>query len=468
MKSKIYSLLFIVGFFTSCNDFLGVEQKGMVIPQTVEDYDEMLNFPVMMDVTNADFMVPELRLTDELFASLDIHQGNGYKWEPYQYLSDENDGNYSDLYKRIYACNEIINNIDEAKSATGNENLRSEVKGQAHADRARCYWALVNLYGAPYSKTTADKLGVSLILENDLSQKSKRATVGEVYEQICHDLRVAEPLVPESVAPEKKIRACRQAVQAFQARVWLYMNQIDSAEVAINKAFESNIPLLDYNAFVDDSELGSSVRPWKGNKTRPTQARLNNEIIWNAGINYYAFIFSSAYITQNLIQLFHPDNDLRFLFDYGDSNPLNPQLKYDGICYFSIGSGDRTYMISGPEIYLLKAEILARKGDYENAMVTLNQLREKRFLSGSDYELSASDAADAIVKVKNERMREFACTFLSWFDLRRYQAYGETVPTFTRTIGGNTFTLEPGSNLYTLSIPRYVISKNPNIVQNPR
>lgn len=466
MKTKIYSLLLMLGIFISCDHFLGVEQKGMVIPQTVEDYDEMLNFPGRDGITNADFMIPEIYLTDEMFASLDIHQGNGYKWEPYQYLADENDADYSGLYNRIYTCNEIINHIDDAKSATGNENLRAEVKGQAYADRARCYWALVNLYGVPYSKETADKPGVSLILENDLTQKSKRATVGEVYEQICSDLRIAESLVPESVASQKKIRACRQAVQAFQARVWLYMNQIDSAEIAIDKAFQTNIPVLNYNNFVDDTELESSVKPWKGNGTRPAQVRNNAEIIWNAGIQYYFFMANPVFVTQELIQLFDVDNDLRFLFDYGNTHPILG-TKYKEICYFP-RSENRTYLISGSEMYLLKAEILARKGNYGNAMVVLNEFRKNRYLTGSDYELSATDAADALLKVKNERKREFACTFISWFDLRRYQAYGETVPSYTRTVGGNTYTLAPASNLYTLSIPRYVISKNPNIEQNPR
>lgn len=466
MKTKIYSLLISIGIFTSCNNFLDVDQKGKVIPHTVEDYDEMLNFPVMADVTNMDFMIPEFSLTEETMASLDVQHIKGYKWEPYQYLPGENDGNYSDLYKRIYATNEIINNIDNAESVTRNEVLRAEVKGQAYADRARCYWVLVNMYGYPYSKANENKLGVSLILQNDLAQKSKRATVGEVYEQICKDLRIAATLTPERVTSVKKVRACRQAVNAFQARVWLYMNQIDSAEVAINKAFEFPVTLLDYNNFIEPTELEDSQRPCLGNGTRPTQAAKNDEIIWNTGIFHYYFLFNTIFVNHDLIDLFDTDQDLRYILDYGDTNPVLG-TKYESIGYFARGQ-NRTYMIASPEIYLLKAEILARKGDYTNAMNTLNTLREKRFLTGSNYSLSATDAADAITKVKEERMREWACTFMTWFDLRRYQAYGETVPAFQRKIGDQTYTLAPGSNLYTLSIPRYVIEKNPNIEQNPR
>lgn len=466
MKTKIYSMLLMAGTFFSCNNFLDVEQKGKVIPHTVEDYDEMLNHPVMYDINNPDQMIPEVWVSDEVLSGLEIYQSNGYKWEPYQYLPDENDANYSDLYKRIYACNEIINNIDKVESVTLNEPLRYQVKGQAHADRARCYWGLVNLYGDHYSPENRNKPGVPLILENDLSQKAKRATVGEVYELINKDLQVAAQLAPVSVDDNKKIRATLQGVQAFRARVWLYMNQLDSAKVAIDKAFETKVPLLDYNDFVDENELGKTVTPWTGNGTRPTLYRENPEIIWHVGIYYYIYLFNGIYVNPDYLKLFNTRNDLRYLFDYGTDDPI-VGTHHESVCYFARGM-DKTYMISGAEMYLLKAEILARRGDFNGAINALNELRKHRYLEGSNYELTAADAATALKLVKDERKREMGFTCLSWFDLRRYQAYGESVPTYTRTYGGKTVTLAPGSNLYTLSIPRYVIGKNSNIEQNPR
>lgn len=466
MKTKVYSLLLVAGMFVSCDHFLGVEQKGKVIPHTVEDYNEILNHPIMFDITNPDLMIPELLISDHVLSGLEVNQSNGYKWEPYQYLPDENDDNYSTLYSRIYACNEIINYIDDAESNTLNETLRTQVKGWAHADRARCYWGLVNLYGAPYSPANKDKPGVPLVLKNSLSQKARRATVGEVYDQINSDLRVAAALTPETVDDNKKVKACRQGVQAFQARVWLYMNQLDSAWVAIQKAFEKDVPLLDYNDFVDETELGNTVTPWIGNELRPAIYHQNKEIIWYAGVFYYIYDFNVINVTSDFLKLFNKASDLRYLFDYGKVNPLNGTV-YNAVCYFAMAQ-DRTYMISGSDMYLLKAEILARRGDYTNAVTALNELRKHRYLQGSNYELTASDGATALQLVKEERKRELGCTFISWFDLRRYQAYGETIPTFKRTFGGKTVTLEPGSNLYTLSIPRYVIGKNPNIEQNPR
>ena len=48
-------------------------------------------------------------------------------------------------------------------------------------------------------------------------------------------------------------------------------------------------------------------------------------------------------------------------------------------------------------------------------------------------------------------------------DLKRYHAYGETIPKFTREILGETFTFEPGSSKYVVPISSKIKSLNPNI-----
>lgn len=467
MKTKIYSLLLIVGLFSSCDHFLGVDQKGMVIPKTVEDYDLMLNCPSdHTDMSNLYFMVPEINIKN--FAAIEENGAstanqNGYRWEPFQYLPDEEDKDYSSLYTQIYACNEIIDHIDEAECVMKNETLRAEVKGQAYAKRAACYWALVNLYGTPYSKANADKPGVAIVLKNDLSQRQSRASVGEVYDLICGDLRIAAPLVPEQVAAVKNIRAGKVAVEAFRAKVFLFMNEIDSAYNAINDAFvrTGSWELEDYNQYT----AGKTEQPYGDISMMVRPERKLEDIIWTSGFSYYVSLNASFVVKEDFLTKFYNDSDLRFLINFGyisEGEDITPDARYQAFI------GGRTYLVSLSEMYLLKAEIYARKGKVTDAMDVLNQFRKKRFLTGSDYSISAIDAADALQKVKEERVREYACNLLNWLDLRRYQAYGETVPTFTRQIGDKTLTLAPGSNLYILSIPRYVISKNPNIVQNPR
>lgn len=54
-------------------------------------------------------------------------------------------------------------------------------------------------------------------------------------------------------------------------------------------------------------------------------------------------------------------------------------------------------------------------------------------------------------------------TGLNLWDLKRYHAYGESIPTFTRIVNGETFTLEPGSSKYIVPISKKVKAFNPNL-----
>lgn len=451
MKARIYTLLGMIGLCCmACNDFLDVEQKGKVIPQTVEDYDQMLNNSYNVgSLSNLFYMTPEVYVAPERMNSFisNMENANAYKWSEYQYLPGKNDENWSGFYARIAVCNEIIAHIDEATSTSSNEKLRKSVKGQAYADRAKSYFGLINMYAKPYSKTNLEEPGVPLILINDIHQQSTRASIGEIYEQICQDIRIAQEYVPASVLPNEKIKACRQGLYAFKSKVYLFMNEIDSAYVAINTAFEEE-PQLEY---FDDYETGD---PYPSNE--------NIEVIWVGGLTSNTWA-ENAFYSDEMLALYETDKDNRFIYHGKMEHYGEP---FDIPYYLNLTT--RTFAASAPEMYLLRAECLARKGMFNEAMEDLSTLRESRYVEGEDYTITASSKDDAIQKVKDERLREFAFTGMYWLDLRRYQAYGEVIPIFSRTVGENTFTLEPGSNRYTCSIPRYVIGKNPGIVQNPR
>lgn len=458
-KNKYSWLLILSVLLSACNSFLGVDQKGHIIPKYIEDYDQMLN-DLQGSVLNPLFMSPEVDQTETAFLQASMSDRRGYIWDDFQFLTGENDPDWNSLYSRIAVCNEIIEHVDEAESTTRNEVLRAVVKAQAYADRAKCYFALVNSYGKPYSPQNKATLGVPLVLKNDILQVSERATVEDVYDKICKDLNVAVISAPRTVNIKANNRASLQAVWAFKSKVFLFMNQIDSAYNCIEKAFAISEPeLYKYEEMYDPSQ----ENVWNANLL-PRNYYEYKEIIWYGGLvsNLWGM---RVFYTDELKALYDLKNDYRYLMFASDLD--NGTLKpYDKTRYYSRVS--RTFAVSAAEMYLLRAECHARKGDIEGAMSALETLRISRFTSGYDCRLSASSQKDAIERVKEERLRELAFTGMHWFDLRRYQAYGESVPTYTRTIEGKTYTLEPGSNRYTLSIARYVIGKNPSIEQNPR
>lgn len=458
-KKKYGWLLILSVFLSACNSFLDVDQKGHIIPKYIEDYDQMLN-DLQGSITNPLLMSPEIAQTETAFLQASLPNRKGYIWDDFQYLTGENDPDWNSFYARIAVCNEIIEHVDEAESLTKDEVLRRVVKAQAYADRAKCYFALVNMYGKPYSPANQATPGVPLVLKNDILQVSQRATVEEVYDRICKDLDVATASAPRVVDIKANNRASLQAVWAFKSKVYLFMNQVDSAYHCIEKAFALSEPELYYYEEVYDA---SKEYVWDANKL-PRNYYEHKEIIWYGGLvgNLWG---TRVFYTDELKALYDRHNDYRYLMFASDLD--NGTLKpYDKTRYYSMVA--RTFAVSAAEMYLLRAECHARKGDIGGAMSALETLRVSRFTPGYDCRLSASSREEAIGLVKEERLRELAFTGMHWFDLRRYRTYGESIPVYTRTIEGKTYTLEPGSNRYTLSIARYVIGKNPNIEQNPR
>lgn len=457
MKALSYSILALSIMAISCDDFLDVEPKGMVIPNTVEEYDLLLNSSGA-SITNVTYMSPEYYIPEEHFLTRPNSTKSAYLWSDFQYLTDEQDDDWNSNYAQIYSCNEVIHNIDAAETLTMNETLRNTVKGQAYADRAKCYFALINSYAKHYSPSTLNDMGVPLILKNDILQKSKRASIGKVYEQITKDLQIAKSLVPAIVKDNEKAKASQQGLAAFTAKVFLFKGEIDSAMLYINKAFKTSPTLNNFNNFIR-----ANVTYVFNKHTLPRFAHENKEIIWSGGLlsNYW---YEVAFYSPELANLFDQTNDLRFYF--WASKVDRSGNEYSAFRY--VNHGGRTFSASAGEMYLLRAECYARKGDFSKAIEDLNTLRKNRYRTGSNYELSATNAAEALAHVKNERLRELAFTGLNLLDQKRYNALGEPVSTYTRAFDGKTYTLDPNSPRYVCSIPRYVISKNSNIEQNPR
>ena len=106
---KKYLIIFSILVLSSCNDFLDVLPKGMVIPKTVEDYELILNNGGG-SIANTLYMSPEVYMPISFLSTSDYNQRTAYKWDEHQYLRNQSDGNWDGLYSRIYQVNEIINN----------------------------------------------------------------------------------------------------------------------------------------------------------------------------------------------------------------------------------------------------------------------------------------------------------------------------------------------------------------------
>ncbi|HWV68899.1 RagB/SusD family nutrient uptake outer membrane protein, partial [Chitinophaga sp.] len=112
------------------------------------------------------------------------------------------------------------------------------------------------------------------------------------------------------------------------------------------------------------------------------------------------------------------------------------------------------------EVYLIKAECLARKDDLNGAMGVLNTLRAKRILPQQYQPLSASIQKQAINFIRRTRGNEMIFTIVAFADTRRFNQDPQYAQTLTKVENGKTLSLAPGSYMWTMPFPQGAF-KNP-------
>lgn len=165
------------------------------------------------------------------------------------------------------------------------------------------------------------------------------------------------------------------------------------------------------------------------------------------------------------MDLFEPRTDLRYTFYLGTgptrptAEPGSVMLSFSGLYHWNPAG------IKLSEVYLMAAECYARKGDKDNAMKYVNDLRKHRHIAKYYTDLTAADAAEAMKIVREERKRELMFTSNSFFDMRRFCT--EFNETLTREYDGQTYTLKPDSHLLTFPFPVSAM-QNSNLIQNSK
>ncbi|NLR91692.1 RagB/SusD family nutrient uptake outer membrane protein [Flammeovirga agarivorans] len=137
---------------------------------------------------------------------------------------------WSYSYRTIVGCNQIIEKAEKAVSPSMDHLI-----GENYYLRGMLMFYLVNVYGRPYTQGP-DNLGVPIKLSTDVTDLPPRAKVGEVYEQILEDLKMAEELMTLN---KSNVYASKEAAQALLSRVYLYMDDLDNSIEYSNKVINS-------------------------------------------------------------------------------------------------------------------------------------------------------------------------------------------------------------------------------------
>lgn len=464
MNKKLYKLAICLClvFMASCDDYLDIKPKGVIIPEKCEDYEKLLNYAQLMKASESypNFMTDDVFLPydDDMtggYMSLELPNQRLYSFDSEVFGDGEQDGLWEYSYSRIYTYNVIIQEVMGSTQAT--EDHKKQVRAEALMGRAFEYLTLVNAYGKHYDPATASTdPGVPLMLDEDINKTNlQRASVQAVYDQIKADLDEAAPNLPERPVLNA-YRASRPVGYGMLARMYLYMGNYE-------KALENAKISLEHNSTLMDMAPYSVIDPeqWIGRIDVP-DGEENPENIYIRLAPYTFGMSSSVYGSEDLMKLFDKENDKRFLL-YFTRYIGGEECDYDLWAPFIYAN----MAMATPEIYLIAAECEARIGNKDNAMKYINKLRDHRILN--NVELTAADNKEALKLVLEERRRELTfvgCTRL--IDLKRLNREPEFAKTIVHEVNGVEYKLEPNDPKYILPIPPTVLRFNPNMTPNNR
>lgn len=447
---RVYTLLICLLTLlnlTGCRDFL--DEKSSSKLTTVESLADLQALLDNYGFLNTEFAssgetsADDYYLTDAHYNSLNFEEDKRlYTWMPKRVAKPASLGNnWLACYRAIYVCNAVLESLD-AEGFTGAQ--ADHIRGQALALRAARYLDATQIWCLAYDPATAGStLGLPLRLDPDMNIPSVRSTLEETYARIINDLSAAAPLLPEKQV--SKMRMSRNVVFGLLARTYLFMGNYEQALFYSKKALDITSTLMDFSTLDPDAEF-----PFE---------EMNDEVLFWGGMTY-EYHLNPAYIDQTFYNKYD-DNDLRKQIYFKVTE--NGTVFFKG--YYNNINGPNT-SITVDELYLIRAESLARTNQYSEAMVILNALLTTRWTPGTFVPLTADAPQQALAVILEERRKELLIRGLRWADIKRYNRDGANI-TLSRTVNGNTYQLSPNDLRYAVAIPEEIIQLS-GIVQNPR
>ncbi|WEK18293.1 MAG: RagB/SusD family nutrient uptake outer membrane protein [Candidatus Pedobacter colombiensis] len=437
----IFNALMLMGI-ASCKDFLEVKPKGVILPEKLSDYENMLNSPTMTQTFPSALMY----CTDDYYGeyspvapSIDA---NMFLWRREIDLNDQvSPAIWGLLYRVIYDANVIVKNAMQTKDAP--EQRKKEVLGEALLVRSDAYFTLLTVFAKAYDPATAGAdPGLPLVTSSDVTGSTPpRSGLRATLDTIVNNTMMASEYLPLSNL--NRYRGTKAAAYGLLSRIYLYMADYPNAAKYAELGLKANHQLLDYNTYT--------------NKNGMPVTDLNPEILWQRASEYYGVPAFLLYSDD--LKTYFNATDLRYsLLTSTNAKGLNR----------AVPPGRANFGITFQELYLNVAEAAARGNDVPKAMETVNKIRKKRIKTVNYQDLTAGNSEAALAIVLAERRRELAYSGQRWMDMKRLDREGRMseVIRVNKKSGVILTTLKPHSKEYTFQIPTRVRRFNPQMEIN--
>lgn len=454
VKLNIVWLLLLAVIGSSCDDeWLDVKRnRQTIIPQTLEELSLLLADEQTMTgdyISLLQISCDEYYLNTERFNTLTPIEKNAYLWKSDIYEQSPAITDWDNSYNQVLTSNVILEQLSEISVDEFNQIKWNRIKGGALYVRAKAFYNLSQIFAKPYDAATAEMdPGIPIRTTADLNHPVVRASVQQTYDRILADLKESVVLLPG--LPAVKTDASKAGAFGLMARCYLSMREYELAKVSADSSLHYNDQLIDYNTI--DPE---AIFPF---------SRFNSETVQFGHIFplYSVYIFVNQNLLPPGLYNLYDDNDLRkklFFYKLGDGM-YSFKGSYEGS--FAPFSG-----IATDEMYLIRAECLARTNNVSGALDDLNTLLETRYEIGTFVPINAESADEVLEFILAERRKELIGRGLRWTDLRRLNQEPNHSTTLKRTIDGLDYQLTPNDARYVFAIPDYVI-KASGIAQNSR
>lgn len=452
-KIKLCCILIIVGL-SSCKKYLEEKSNNsLTVPTTLSDLQALLDNANVMN----NLITPNAgdASTDDYFVlpaaygnfSLDENK-NIYGWK---FLNTSSYNDWGIEYNVVYNCNLVLERVNEIPVLTSNQTQWENVKGTALFHRAYSFLNLAWIHAKAFDEgSSVTDLGIVLKLESDFNVPSVRSTVKETYERIVADAIEAAQYLP--ALPQHVYRPSKAAAYTLLARTYISMRKYDLALKYADSAFQLQSTLLNYN---DPLVKENNNVPFPN-------ILLNPEIIFYSEQNQTtpANSFSNAKVDTVFFSSYDINDKRRTVFFIANQG-------YRRFCGSYSGNPSRYFTgLTTAELYLIKAECYARKGDVSNALSNLNALLVKRWKTGFFTGVTASSANEALDKILQERRKELIMRGIRWSDIKRLNKEGLNIVLTRKLPDGTILTLQADRNYYALPIPKEIVDLT-GMPQNP-
>lgn len=342
---------------------------------------------------------------------------------------------WSNLYALINQCNVMIAGLEGAVTSgvlTAEEAAAYE--GESRFLRALAHHELVINFSFPYADGNGSKAGVpyrevAITSEDAINEQLSvgRGTVAEDYTKILEDLDYAENNLP--VTQDKGYsRATKGAAIALKTRIKLHMQDWDGVitegaklgtDLPVSGHFTSPIgsytltddPETPFTSYESNTESIFSIANGPSanggtNGALPAMwgpASLGGRgLIVTSPILYNASFWVAGDLRRTKLQVLQTTSGATYYFNYKFRDYTN--------------KADWAPIIRYAEVLLNVAEAYARNGNNAQALLLLNDVRDRSVPDASEFTTAPADMIQAIL---NERRVEFAGEGRRWPDIHR-------------------------------------------------